>query len=549
MYSKTMGSPKTSMKKVFYDDIVNRFAELGCKLDVTKEDYERDKMHSKSVFKYIATCGHENSSRFKSLKEQPIRVCKACVRKGNQVIVYNRLVERFESLGLYVLTPRDEFIEKAMNVMSDFKFIALCGHERESALYTMENSEHKVCLSCSNQIKADDRILPYEEVESRFLENGLKLITTKEQYDEKRITGQDHIEYRAKCGHYRKSTLGNVIRFKMFHCLECTMEGVRLKLQSHAKNNADTDVGASFGNVLEYKALCYLRESLTDKFEVVKLRNGTLADCVVRPCGCQEDKWLQIQLKTTEKRNEYNEYKFDMKEKDYSGMVVLCTCMSDKRIFWYDGESIKGVRTLRVSQRHDKKVTNELYQDTFGKLLLEKYNEYQLVPLNDTNVPRCVTHQRELEFILIREKNLSFLPFEYSEIENVVYDFKVNGFKVQEKVCQDDIKMKEGIRGMICKNKYRLYGKSIRGPYNEGDNDFYWFHHPNKLCFYILPECLLMKWDKLETEDNEGRRSILLYPYHIESDLENKMTKEANDYLFFYENLDVDKLKHLFNLS
>jgi len=547
MYSKTMGSPKTSMKKVFYEDMVSRFAELGCKLDVTKEDYERDKMHSKSVFKYIATCGHENSSRFKSLKEQPIRVCKACVRKGNQVIVYNRLVERFESLGLYVLTPCDEFIEKAMNVMSDFKFIALCGHERESVLYTMENSEHKVCLSCSNQIKADDRILPYEEVESRFLENGLKLITTKEQYDEKRITGQDHIEYSAKCGHYRKSTLGNVIRFKMFHCLECTMEGVRLKLIENAKVNDDNNEGASFGNILEYRALCYLRESLTDKFEVVKLRNGTLADCVVRPLGCHEDKWLQIQLKTTEKRNDNNMYRFDIRQNDYSGMVVLCTCMSDKKMFWYDGKNIKG--SIRISFENEKKVPNEINQESLVNMLFEKYNQYDLVDFNKVNVPRCFTHQRELEFTQIRENKLPFLNFEYSEIENVVYDFKVNGLKVQEKVCHFDSRMKWSIRGMIFKNKQRLYGKCIKGPYNEGDNDFYWFHHPNKLCFYVIPELVLMKWDKLETLDNEGRRSILLYPYHIESDLENKMTKEANDYLFFYENLDVDKLKHLFNLS
>jgi hypothetical protein len=131
----------------------------------------------------------------------------------------------------------------------------------------------------------------------------------------------------------------------------------------------------------------------------------------------------------------------------------------------------------------------------------------------------------------------------------MVYDFIINGFKIQEKVCQIDMIDKTIIKCTICKNKYRNGKKSIRGPYCKGDNNFYWFHHPNKELFYVIPEEVMLKWDKLETDTNDGRRSIRLYPYHSIDDLENKMTKEANDYLFFYDNLDISKLKLLFNIN
>jgi hypothetical protein len=537
-------------KTVSHEDIAQRFADLHCKLLTTKEEFEENNMNSKSIFKYTAMCGHENSSRFKSVKEQPIKNCKKCIREKNQNIVYERIKERFREIGLPVLTTVEQFVENNMNIMSDFKVICLCGHERTTAFYSMDESDYRLCKECTLTLQGENKRLNYDEVERRFIENGLELITTQEQYDSEYIQTSSPIKYKAKCGHERTTKLGSVLRCEIFNCLSCTFDAMVIKLKEKSK----TEEGISSGNMLEYKALCLLRDNIKDKMELRKLGEGTLADCLVRPIGCKEDIWLQIQLKSTKEKTRFNEYRFDMKKKDYSGMIVICTCVDDERFFFYDGVDIKDTSTLHISLRKENKIESEIPKINLTETLIHRYNnfelfDYELMSFGDADVPLFIMHKREREFIVNRETKLPFIKFEYQEIDNMVYDFIINGFKIQEKVCQIDMIDKTIIKCTICKNKYRNGKKSIRGPYCKGDNNFYWFHHPNKELFYVIPEEVMLKWDKLETDTNDGRRSIRLYPYHSIDDLENKMTKEANDYLFFYDNLDISKLKLLFNIN
>lgn len=41
----------------------------------------------------------------------------------------------------------------------------------------------------------------------------------------------------------------------------------------------------------------------------------------------------------------------------------------------------------------------------------------------------------EYEYVKLRESSINFLKFEHNELDGLVYDFKINGLKIQEKVC------------------------------------------------------------------------------------------------------------------
>jgi hypothetical protein len=532
--------------RISYEDIFERFEEFDCRLLTTKQEFIDEKLHSKSVFTYTAQCGHTNSSRYKALKEQPLKYCKKCVRQKNQIINYNRLKDRFEKIGLKLLTPLGEYIDNEMNCDSDCRFIALCGHERISTIYTMEKSEYRLCVKCVNEIAHENQRITYEVVEERFNEQGLTLITTEKEYEEKRLLLCDNITYIAQCGHERTSRIGSVLRMEQFECLKCTQVRVSKTLQE----NATTEDGIASGNYLEYQALCLLKENVQDVFEVKKLGCGTLADCAVRPLGNTENEWLPIQLKSTKHKNKRNIYSFDFRKKDYSGMIVICSVINDKRYFIYEGSEVKGKATIRISlneKRLKKEYESEVSAVMIKTKLMKYYDTYTLTSYECLNKPLCKTHKRESEFIFHRETNLSFLPFEYPEIDNLVYDFTINNFKVQEKVCQIYHKCDNAIVSIITKNSKRKNGKLTRGPYYKGDNDFYWFHHPDKKMFYLIPEMLMLKWEKLKTEKTEGKRSIIFY--QEPNILDNKMTKEAQDYLFNYDILDINKLKSIFNIE
>lgn len=331
---------------VNYDTMTGRFAEYGCKLLTTREEWSEQELHSKSKFRYLAQCGHVRIATFKNVKDYAI-LCKACIRIRNQQKVYERMKERFNGLGMELVTTCDELIQRNMNYDSEYNVIALCGHERLTTYNTMLISEYKLCKECVTEIYGENKRLDYDEVVRRFTENGLKLLTSREEYDGKRLMVKDKVLYQAKCGHERECVLGRIISLEVWNCEKCAKAGVAPKMREKAK----TEHGIASGNYLEYQALCLLRQEVKDHLEVRKLGTGTLADCVVRPLGIEKDEWLQIQLKSTKEKHKSDEYRFDFKKKDYSNMIVLCICVEDKRYFAFHGSDVNGKATYHVSLR------------------------------------------------------------------------------------------------------------------------------------------------------------------------------------------------------
>ncbi len=108
-------------------------------------------------------------------------------------------------------------------------------------------------------------------------------------------------------------------------------------------------------------------------------------------------------------------------------------------------------------------------------------------------------------------------------------------------------------RGLTA-NLAKTIGKQInkilkKGPYEENDNDFYWFHVQNSPKFYILPQRILIDNGYIKSDKFLGKTKMLLYPMcSLEEARELKYnTCEYNKYLFSYDNSDdIDRIKNLF---
>ena len=135
---------------------------------------------------------------------------------------------------------------------------------------------------------------------------------------------------------------------------------------------------------------------------------------------------------------------------------------------------------------------------------------------------------------------ITCITFINNERQGLVYDFMINGFKVQEKVCSQH-NNRNCIEFKLNKNKGSINGIPQKTSYTQGDNDFYWLNLNNKKHFYIIPEYELISRNYINIDKQS---SISLTPV---SKRKNK-NSWANEYLFDYTKIDEEKLKKMFHL-
>ena len=83
-------------------------------------------------------------------------------------------------------------------------------------------------------------------------------------------------------------------------------------------------------------------------------------------------------------------------------------------------------------------------------------------------------------------------------------------------------------------------------PYNEKDNDIYWFHIPDQDIFYVIPTNILVKLKYLTTDNQPGKTALLLYPNYIQKKgTRLVLSYELNQYIFDYNNKDDMKFYDL----
>lgn len=373
-------------------------------------------------------------------------------------------------------------------------------------------------------------MVKFNEVKAEFKKHKCELLMTEEEFNQKksRITTEKY-PYTASCGHQHEVSFNNFkSKSQGRKCPKCVhLNSSKDQIEKYILNPV-------LPSDLEYDSIIYLRTILGDSFDVKFNGEDCLSDCCIKPKHITEDKWLMVQMKSTAQPDTILGYHFHC-QSTYINCIIMCICASDKKMWIFDGNIIT---VKRISIGFTKKSKNNEFEITKETILDKITNYYNTFPKYDfetTDIPISEKHQLEREYRIIRETMMPFLPFIRNERQGLVYDFKVNGLKVQEKVSSQ----KKNYNSTQFKlNKSNGKKKSIS--YQQGDNDFYWLHLNNKQHFYIIPEHELLTRNLINRDKTS---SITLTP---NSKIGNNSW--ANEYLFDYTKLDEKKLKKMFHL-
>ena len=291
--------------------------------------------------------------------------------------------------------------------------------------------------------------------------------------------------------------------------------------------------------MIEAKCIDYLKNTLLNKFEFIRLFDGCKADIAIKPkyISPDVDEWIGIQVKSTEKKVKNNTsygYKFDL-SKDYENFIIICICLEDKKSWIFENNLISHIKSgLTISD--NSKYNQYKIENNIESILENYYNNISIKKfiLDELNTPGSKNTQTEYEYRKIREEKITFLDFINNEMEGLVYDFKIGDKKIQEKVGGYPHKNINTYHFTFSKMKGRIEGKKIRQTYEIGDCDFYWLNCKNSSIFYVIPESILI--EKRYIGNSDGKiKSITISKT-------NKKIFWTEDYLFNYENLDKEKL-------
>lgn len=297
-----------------------------------------------------------------------------------------------------------------------------------------------------------------------FISEGCRLIEKQGRY----------VTYIARCGHEHKTRLDTFKHGSSRMCRNCIYENMR---------RSDSDY-----HIQEGDSFIYISKLLENFLEIKRTNEGCFADFIFRPCGIQDDKWAQVQLKTT-KKSIHGVYNFSM-HKRYTGCIIMCHCTSEDR-FWIFRDYEVPEKGLGI-RNNGKYSVHEVLSINIHENLKNNYNTSIHIKFNEAIIPINQTQRIEHEYRLKRERFFSYVKFEYPIHEHRRYDFIVNGKKYQEKVATFKNNR------FVFTSKYKLC-----------DNDFYFVHIPNTDYFYCIPEKIL-----LENQNSSGCITLNINKHH-----------------------------------
>jgi hypothetical protein len=290
-------------------------------------------------------------------------------------------------------------------------------------------------------------------------------------------------------------------------------------------------------NEIEYEGIKVIEEYLMPFYEVIRTKEGCLADLAIRKKGEKEDQWIPVQMKTTMK-NSHGMYSFNV-HNTYKDMLMICVCISEKKIWImpYNALTLKSKLNISVKSKYSKYLVDNTIIDTF----IDKYVKDVVYNTLDTlMIPVNPTQQREQEYVKKREACVPFLSYHYPDVQNTCVDVIVNGKKVQEKVL-GFTESKKGLHCSFSANNGKVDGKRKHRMYYLGENDYYWLHSSIDDRFWIIPELVL--YDKgLISNKNEIKNKRTLW---FKSDV-NVSQPWLNQYEFSYNNVNQDGIMKIF---
>lgn len=251
--------------------------------------------------------------------------------------------------------------------------------------------------------------------------------------------------------------------------------------------------------LIENMGLNLLKELCSNHFKLIKTRESCEVDVLAKPINTTKDEWLKIQLKVTNQ----NYYAFHITG-EYKNMITLCISVSDKKIWLFEPHNLKlGKLTITANDKSKYNCYEIKNIDNINNIFNDLYikQSYNTI-FEEGNTPQPKNCILEYEFVKHRKNKINFLNFIDSEIDGLVYDFKINELKIQEKIFTTH-KSQPVI--MLHKSRGHNNKKRVRIPYSENDNDFYWFNEKNKIIFYVIPKDKLIEKGFISTTNSAGK--------------------------------------------
>lgn len=367
--------------------------------------------------------------------------------------------------------------------------------------------------------------LAYETIKDAFSIENCQLLTTEQEYEENQMRVKSKYRIVSSCGHETEVCFDSFRSFKTGrNCKACTRLQISAKLKEASLNL----------NRTEYEGFCIIESRIKHMFDVQKCVEGTRADFGIRPKGMDLDAWLPIQLKTTQKPSKLlrNNYSFSTgkKRNAYSDMLIACVCISDQKIWLFEGCQVPTTR-ITIGAKQSMYDKNQMTTDEMlVKFLRSAYADGKLnQSMSVLNCPQSPHQQNEQLFRRRRQEKIPGLQFTYPLQEALPYDFIVDGYKVQEKVATICIKPRSNVKwyGINLNKRCGVF-------YHKGESDYYWINIPDTNLFYLLPEDELIKRHYILLEHDGARNATMVYVNPFNNDIKAR-SKWMNAYLYEYD--------------
>jgi len=372
----------------------------------------------------------------------------------------------------------------------------------------------------------------YETVIEEFNKRNCKLLNTKEEYTEILKTakkGNYKLNYIASCGH-NNTVFYNVFKSRGtgIDCPSCVNKRIGNEKKTKMENN---EMSKTYAIKQEYDFVIKLKELIQFDFEVIKTVEGCLVDIIIKPKNIIENKWIGIQIKTTKTR--YLTYSFHINN-EYKDCLLLLYCCEDENMWLIPENIIQKQKKISIGFNKSKYNIYKINKENIINNLKQLYITTTKFEFDTLNTPINIYQQKYRKF---RETKVDFIKFDYDEMDGLVYDFKINNFKIQEKVTK--INKEKCYKFFICKNNGSI-NNHIQ--YDIGDNDFYWLNCDNMQTFFVIPENILMNRGLI---GNKNSNNPINFKVTVKDEL-HQNSSWLNPYIFNYDNIDKERLLNLF---
>jgi len=379
----------------------------------------------------------------------------------------------------------------------------------------------------------------YENVVEEFTKRDCKLLNTKEEYYfiiKNAFKSNYKLNYIASCGH------NHIVFYNVFksrgtgiRCPSCVNKKIGNDTKEKMKNNEITKICKV---EQEFNFIQIFKEILQNDFDIIKAFDGCLVDIILKPKNVLQDNWIGIQIKTTNIRR--LTYSFHINN-DYKNCLLLLYCFEDESMWLIPENIISSQKKISIGFNKSKYNIYKLSKDNIINKLQELYTITTKFEFDILNIPINIYQQREQEFRKYREIKIDFIKFHYDQMEGTTHDFKIENYKIQEKVTK--VNKENRYLFFMCKSNGVTNKKINHIQYDIGDNDFYWLNCENKKTFFVIPEQIL-----IEKQLVGNVKNTLALKVTVKETLHPSIAW-LQPYMFDYENIDKDRLLNLFSIT